>query len=89
MSRVTPPSRSKQKVFAAAAEAFEAPPRDPAAELLGGGLLPQTFVSHLDGQKPAPHQQGGQTPADDFHLGEFRHGALPASGGPGHGARRS
>ena len=68
----------EQEVFAPAAQALEAPPQDPAAELGGGGLLPQAFGSHLDGQKPAPHEHGGQTPADDFHLRQFRHGRYPA-----------
>ena len=39
----------EQEVFAPAAQVLEAPPQDPAAELGGGGLLPQAFVSHLDG----------------------------------------
>ena len=58
----------EHEVFAPAAQAVEAPPQEPAAELLGRGLLPQALGSHLDGQKPASHQHGGQTPADDFHL---------------------
>ena len=74
----------EQEVFAPAAQALEAPPQDPAAELGGGGLLPQAFGPHLDGQKPAPHEHGGQTPADDFHLRQFRHGRYPGRRGARH-----
>jgi hypothetical protein len=65
------------EVFAPAAQTHEAPPRDPAAELLGGGLPPETLIALLDGQKPAPHQHRDQTPADDFYFRQLRHGRYP------------